>query len=57
VVNYLKYSQREHELAIAFAQADIASSDEKHEPDKLEMFEIAYQKALEEFRGKYPDFK
>ena len=53
----MEYSHREHELAVAFAQADVASSDEKHELGKLEIFEIAYQKALEEFQGKYPDFK
>lgn len=50
----MEYSQREHELAMAFAQANVAGSDNR-EPEKLEMFEIAYQKALDTFRGQYPD--
>lgn len=48
----MEHTQREHELAMAFAQADVAGSD-LHEPEKLEMFEVAYQKALEAFQGQY----
>lgn len=48
-------SERENQMAIAYAQAIVASTSEDKEPFKLEIFEDAYNHALDDFKGKYPD--
>jgi len=48
-------SEREHQMAMAFAQADVVASNAEHETEKLEIFEEAYKHALDEFEGHYQD--
>lgn len=50
-------SEREHQMAIAFAQAAVISSNEEHDPVKLDIFEEAYKHSLDQFEGHYPDLK